>query len=1342
MKTPSLLFSLPLLASVLAAQTLPPEESRPIDLTPYGKSSLMDVALWDFDLLGQSLLSGEPLSGDKATKSAAAVSGEKSSASPQSSTAANVITGPASLENAPCETRTLRVRGMLRQLDLLTDRVQIRPQHGREFVQELPGMTSLRETDRESTRRDALGIDRADLIAYAHGRTRSDATKLLITRRVCVKLAEGVTPSVFTRSAGALIAERPHYAEEALVLTYATALDALDAVDRLRQTPGVLGAHIIVASQHIPEFLPPAVQYFAGGGPEYQPYPLTDNVNNWVPPAGYLATIRGTSAYQWWANNLPTIAVPPPLVPIRVLPYPIGFLRVGAPVNGVPLRVDLGDFPPIRYDGVNTPKFQGEMADLRLPLAWEMLGDFDRPISGRQRKVLIIDDGIQKSHSDLFNAVDLNKLRHYNYFIAPPGDPFTSEPVDPPNDTHGTSLAGIVGARIKASGSRIAGVAPGCIFHSAVCLKGFVDDFDWADAFAYSEPITIRDSDGDNDYLDELRQGILFFEVCLNASSASGSGVPLDLEPEDWLWKRAIRFGATRGRQLKGIPYVTSAGNGTNGHMDTNLMEQKNSIFQIPVGGISEMGRRIAYSNTGASLVCVAPTWGQELPPLLNWPGAPGGWPTNRPIRKNAPLGPDDLPSTWRRITQGIPTIRTNNAIDFNFAGTSPSAAQVAGICALMLEVNPELQARDFKEILLRSTRTCSDVRLDFNGDILPDGQIVVQIGNQGHILKTGQMWRMSPLGRPFHHAFGTGIIDADKAVKIAKKWPLLPFNPLPPIQRDVTADDFGRTVANRNTETGGLYFPVMSNLLIPTDGRAIDVIIPGPPAGMRLEHIEIRVRFYHKRRGDLEIKLVAPGEVGWEEGRELESELFVPHRDDYNENRYSTTVPELRDAADWTFSTVRHWGTRVDSGGGGVWKVRIRDAISQGTTTVTSANDRIYVPVANPTDTQSQRIEGIGVTYHGAYTKGIGNSPPVVITGGLRFGPGTTPVTAQLGVDELGTNPSTGEIVFPVTSWDLWNSTVTRDDGIVVPVYVPVQPANAPVDYFEFFPPQARDPLDPTVLYPLEWLGGFDPLIPVPIQPEPPMWVSFQLDPALRPATWPDPPTSGPVGGLYQHPKWAELLNPFTFTQAELNQLDFGGITLNDLWLVVRNPDNANRLTNFILTRLNRRTGQLEFVPINPGRYKINVLAENLLGISRPKEIEITVSRPGYEEWRDIYWDVPEVSDDAISGWLADPDGDGLRNGLEYAMRLNPTVADPGPIPAYRIEGNEVVFSYTQDTTASQANLRPQVSEDLETWADVTPTLVGGTNSLADYEYRIPLVGDTRLFFRLWSDSLLSSDY
>ena len=990
----------------------------------------------------------------------------------------------------------------------------------------------------------------------------------------------------------------------------------------------------------------PADTYFSRGGPAYAPVPQADNVTVANP------ALLTASAYQWWAHNIPNGA---------------------GPRNAPGARLALGDLPPVAY----------ELADLRLLWAWTFNGPTGGRISGLGVKVAIVDDGIQRTHSDLLNAADLNAATHFNFFT----NINSPDPGDPSNDSHGTSLAGIVGARHGTIG--MAGTAPRSTLQGIVALKGFVDDFDWASAFAHGT--TFTDTDGDQDWLDEVRTGSPFCHVCLNASFNFADGDAIDLYPEDVLWQRAIRHGATQGRAGKGVVYVTSAGNGADGHMNTNYVEQKNSIFQIPVTAVSDLGRRVAYANVGANIVCAAPSWGHELPPAFNWPARPAGFPTNRPFFKSAPVEPDEVPFQWRRITQGVPTIRTQNGFDFNFNGTGASAAQVAGVVALLLEMRPDLTARDVKEILLRSCRVVNDVRHDLSNQPLPyepngPGSAPPPVypwpATGPHppvtIGEGPTQWRMGPLGRPLHHALGAGLLDAHLALRIAERWVLLPANPYPPVPLDVIAPGFGESITARRTETGGVYIPVTSGALIPTSGAALEITLPQPPAGMRVEHVEVRVRLYHKRRGDLEIKLIAPAELAWDgAGRTLVSDLFVPHREDYTESRWHATDPALRDPTDWTFSTVRHWGTVAPITGGGVWKVRIRDAINKGATTTTTANDPVFVPVVNPTDAQSQRVEGVGITWHGTNTSTqTGNTAawdaPVITSSAFATTPSPDVQSFPLQV-QTPAAAADGQPAFPVTSWDFFH----------LPDIVPVQAAAPAQSPFEYYPPgtNATPRVPPlTALYPAfaDW-------------PAVPAWVPLTTPPAQAGAS---------SGALVSRPRGVELSSDGRF-------------------LVLRDPANADPLRNFIHVRLHRAGGVLDLIPWHPGSYNIRVLAESLIGISQPRLLTVTVSasQAAYGGWRYANFPPAEFSDPAISGPGADPDQDGYDNRLEHYFQSDPRQPSAARLPtAGSLLLNRRLYAtltFTRRADIAGATGSVQFGKDLQTWN--LPAILLSTTSHAD---------------------------
>jgi len=78
----------------------------------------------------------------------------------------------------------------------------------------------------------------------------------------------------------------------------------------------------------------------------------------------------------------------------------------------------------------------------------------------------------------------------------------------------------------------------------------------------------------------------------------------------------------------------------------------------------------------------------------------------------------------------------------------SPAASIVAGVIAILIEANPELTYRDIQWVLLHSA-TKNDPNHDF--------------------------WTRNSAGYDYNPYYGFGRIDADKALNLSKKWPILP---------------------------------------------------------------------------------------------------------------------------------------------------------------------------------------------------------------------------------------------------------------------------------------------------------------------------------------------------------------------------------------------------------------------------------------------------------------------------------------------------------------------------------------------------------------------------------------
>ncbi|MCX8090672.1 MAG: FAD-dependent oxidoreductase [Verrucomicrobiae bacterium] len=83
---------------------------------------------------------------------------------------------------------------------------------------------------------------------------------------------------------------------------------------------------------------------------------------------------------------------------------------------------------------------------------------------------------------------------------------------------------------------------------------------------------------------------------------------------------------------------------------------------------------------------------------------------------------------------------------------------------------------------------------------------------------------------------------------------------------------------------------------------------------------------------------------------------------------------------------------------------------------------------------------------------------------------------------------------------------------------------------------------------------------------------------------------------------------------------------------------------------------------------------------------------------WRRAQFSESELGNAVISGYLADPDADGLANLMEFALGTNPRIADLNPL-APRIEQDRLTISFTRSRAASDVNLNVEASEDLVTW-------------------------------------------
>ena len=91
------------------------------------------------------------------------------------------------------------------------------------------------------------------------------------------------------------------------------------------------------------------------------------------------------------------------------------------------------------------------------------------------------------------------------------------------------------------------------------------------------------------------------------------------------------------------------------------------------------------------------------------------------------------------------------------------------------------------------------------------------------------------------------------------------------------------------------------------------------------------------------------------------------------------------------------------------------------------------------------------------------------------------------------------------------------------------------------------------------------------------------------------------------------------------------------------------------------------------------------------------------------------------------DHDLDGIRNGIEYAFGLNPTVftlpgALPQPVPA----GATLTTSYTQPAGVTGVTYGAEWSRNLTTWTAIPDTGSGSTHT-----FTLNVIGEPKVFLR-----------
>jgi subtilisin-like proprotein convertase family protein/subtilisin family serine protease len=517
-------------------------------------------------------------------------------------------------------------------------------------------------------------------------------------------------------------------------------------------------------------------------------------------------------------------------------------------------------------------------SDAKVPGVWDLLDNSGNLIRGNDITIGIVDDGIQvggiTDEQDGFTSYSLtsgtiahsdlqNNLSIYRYNWNPPARaPISYPEYDPTpggSDNHGTAVAGVAAA-VGYNSIGGTGVAPSAKIAALRLIADAFTDADEAESYDFGSG-----SKGEGRvHIKNNSWGIGNYSTDLT-TFGDGSD-PITETPSTSLAAAALKNAVTQQGQI----VLFAAGNGLRQGENVNYRGRQNSIYVIPVAAVNDQAVQCNYSTPGASIVISAPSGGES-----GGNARPQGTLTTDRTGDDG-YNPPPVGSTETDLD--------NVSYTEHFNGTSSACPVVAGVTALVLQANPSLNWRDVKEIYIRSA-TKND-----SGD--PD-------------------WARNDAGFWFNHKYGAGLINASRAVRLARSL----------LQNPNAIRTYGKSMTSLTTSLSGLKnSPTDEGALIPDNSsrgyvRKFDTRSLG---ALRVEHATVTVDIDHPDRGELEIELVSPGGTV--------SRLAETHTSgflDFSTGQFNTTPrDENANYPNWTFSTVHNWGE--DSRG--LWTLKVAD--------------------------------------------------------------------------------------------------------------------------------------------------------------------------------------------------------------------------------------------------------------------------------------------------------------------------------------------------------------------------------------------------------------------------------
>ncbi|MFC3032876.1 S8 family serine peptidase [Pseudoalteromonas fenneropenaei] len=387
---------------------------------------------------------------------------------------------------------------------------------------------------------------------------------------------------------------------------------------------------------------------------------------------------------------------------------------------------------------------------------------------GQDTISVVVDTGADIDHPDLINNVLPGRSLDLARWSADRTNPNDN------GEGHGTAVAGIIAAE-GWNGIGGHGVAP----KSQLIAMRYLQPSERWDTYEGTSFEFVRNAElAAHGY---PNSGISVDEPVVAFNRSYGYGELKRFQTQSNFYEQLERYPTDELRQGKGALNIKAAGNdfdwcGIHPNLtctNANFARSQSHLFYQTVAAINTDGKQSSYSSNGANVLWSAPAGeasynapGTVTTDIVGCLDGMSAYQGAKLVGSNGAFGNFGISalaymplSTANGFNYSAAHAQNSNCNYTNtMNGTSAAAPMVSGVVALVVSANPELNWRDVKDIMIRST-TQND----------PQDPIVNVENADGKVFQAHAGWITNAAGLKFNNRYGFGRVNAGKAVALAK---------------------------------------------------------------------------------------------------------------------------------------------------------------------------------------------------------------------------------------------------------------------------------------------------------------------------------------------------------------------------------------------------------------------------------------------------------------------------------------------------------------------------------------------------------------------------------------------